>query len=77
MTDLTAEVVEAFAKDEIGVGHALLLARLQPERQLEALNACYQEQYGNGSKAISMTNKGISQIKAKPSRFALCESIAV
>src|ERR1035437_7760259 len=51
LTELAAEVVEAFAKDEIGVGHALLLAKLQPEQQLEALNACYQEQYGNGSKA--------------------------
>jgi ParB family chromosome partitioning protein len=51
LTELAAEVVEAFAKDEIGVGHALLLAKLQPEQQLEALNACYQEQYSNGSKA--------------------------
>ena len=51
LTELAAEVVEAFAKDEIGVGHALLLAKLQPEQQLEALNACYQEQYGNGNKA--------------------------
>ncbi len=41
---------EAFAKDEIGVGHALLLAKLQPEQQEEALAACYQETYGNGSK---------------------------
>jgi ParB family chromosome partitioning protein len=51
LTELAAEVVEAFAKDEIGVGHALLLAKLQPEQQLEALNACYQEQYTNGNKA--------------------------
>jgi ParB family chromosome partitioning protein len=51
LTELAAEVVEAFAKDEIGVGHALLLAKLQPEQQLEALNACFQEQYSNGSKA--------------------------
>lgn len=51
LTELAAEVVEAFAKDEIGVGHALLLAKLQPEQQLEALNACYQEQYSNGNKA--------------------------
>jgi ParB family chromosome partitioning protein len=51
LTELAAEVVEAFAKDEIGVGHALLLAKLQPEQQFEALNACYQEQYNNGNKA--------------------------
>jgi ParB family chromosome partitioning protein len=51
LTELATDVVEAFAKDEIGVGHALLLAKLQPEQQLEALNACYQEQYSNGNKA--------------------------
>jgi len=54
LTELAAEVVEAFAKDEIGVGHALLLAKLQPEQQLEGLNACYQEQYTAGSKARSI-----------------------
>ena len=43
-------MTEAFAKDDIGVGHALLLARLQPEQQEEALAACYQETYTNGSK---------------------------
>ena len=30
LTELTAAVTEAFGKDEIGVGHALLLAKLQP-----------------------------------------------
>ena len=51
LTELAALVAEAFAKDEIGVGHALLLAKLQPAQQEEALAACYQEQYANGSKA--------------------------
>jgi hypothetical protein len=37
-------VVEAFSKDEIGLGHALLLARLQPAQQEEALNACFREE---------------------------------
>lgn len=50
LTELAAPVAEAFAKDEIGVGHALLLAKLQPAQQEEALAACYQEQYNNGSK---------------------------
>jgi hypothetical protein len=36
-------VTEAFANDEIGVGHAFLLAKLQPEQQEEALAACYQQ----------------------------------
>ena len=51
LVQLAPAVTEAFAKDEIGVGHALLLAKLsQPEQQEEALAACYQEAYGNGSK---------------------------
>lgn len=51
LTQLAPAVVEAFSKDEIGVGHALLLAKLQPEQQEEALTACYQESYGNGNKS--------------------------
>ena len=54
LTELVAEAAEAFAKDEIGVGHALLLAKLQPEQQKEALAACYQEQYTNGSRSKSI-----------------------
>ena len=50
LTELAPAVVEAFVKDEIGVGHALLLAKLQQEQQEAALSACYQESYGNGSK---------------------------
>jgi len=54
LTELSPAVTEAFAKDEIGVGHALLLAKLQPAQQEEALAACYQEQYTVGSKARSI-----------------------
>ena len=50
LAQLAPAVIEAFSKDEIGVGHALLLAKLQPEQQEQALAACYQETYGNGSK---------------------------
>lgn len=50
LADLAPAVTEAFAKDEIGVGHALLLAKLQSAQQEEALAACYQEAYGSGSK---------------------------
>jgi ParB family chromosome partitioning protein len=50
LTELAAPVAEAFAKDEIGVGHALLLAKLQPDQQEEALAACWQESYGDGNK---------------------------
>jgi ParB family chromosome partitioning protein len=48
---LTPAATDAFLKDEIGLGHALLLAKLQPGEQDEALSACYQEVYGNGSKS--------------------------
>ena len=50
LADLAPTVTEAFAKDEIGVGHALLLAKMQPAQQEEALAACYQDTYTNGSK---------------------------
>jgi len=50
LAQLAPAVTEAFAKDEIGVGHALLLAKLQPDQQEEALAACYQDTYTNGSK---------------------------
>jgi ParB family chromosome partitioning protein len=50
LTELVPVVIEAFAKDEIGVGHALLLAKLQRDQQEEALAACWQESYANGNK---------------------------
>jgi ParB family chromosome partitioning protein len=50
LTELAPAVVEAFYKDEIGVGHALLLAKLQPAEQEQALAACFREDWGNGSK---------------------------
>ena len=50
LAQLAPTVTEAFAKDEIGVGHALLLAKLQSAEQEQALAACYQDTYTNGSK---------------------------
>ena len=43
LTELAPAVVEAFHKVEIGVGHALLLAKLQPAEQEQALAACFRE----------------------------------
>jgi len=48
LTELTAAVTEAFAKDEIGVGHALLLAKLQPAEHEQALSACFREDWNGG-----------------------------
>lgn len=50
LTDLAPAVVEAFYAEEVGVGHALLLAKLQPDQQEHALSACYKEVYNGGSK---------------------------
>ncbi len=51
LTELAPAVVEAFYKDEIGVGHALLLAKLQPAEQERALAACFREDWGGGGKS--------------------------
>jgi ParB family chromosome partitioning protein len=52
LTELPAPVVEAFYADEIGVGHALLLAKLQPAQQEQALANCFREEWnGAGAKA--------------------------
>jgi len=48
LTDLVPKAVEAFYADEIGVGHALLLAKLPADQQEQALSACFKEVF-NGS----------------------------
>jgi ParB family chromosome partitioning protein len=49
MTDLTKPVVDAFYANEIGVGHALLLAKLPADQQQQALSACFKEVYNGGT----------------------------
>src|SRR5208337_4308338 len=52
LTDLATQVVEAFYAEEIGIGHALLLAKLQPAQQEQALPNCFREEWtGAGAKA--------------------------
>jgi ParB family chromosome partitioning protein len=48
LTELTPVVVEAFYREEIGVGHALLLAKLQPDQQEQSLAACFKEDWSAG-----------------------------
>lgn len=48
LTELVKPVVDAFYANEIGVGHALLLAKLPASVQEQALAACFKEVY-NGS----------------------------
>jgi len=50
LTDLCDEAAAAFYQDHIGVGHALLLAKLPPEQQTPALRACFKEVYNGGDK---------------------------
>ena len=50
LADLVPAAVEAFYADEIGVGHALLLAKLPADQQEGALKACFKEAYNNGAK---------------------------
>jgi ParB family chromosome partitioning protein len=49
LTELVPSAVEAFYRDEIGVGHALLLAKLQPGQQEQALAACFKEDWSAGN----------------------------
>ena len=50
LLDLAPAAVEAFYADEIGVGHALLLAKLPADQQEQALSACFKEVYNGASK---------------------------
>src|SRR5580692_1830956 len=50
LTELSQNVVDAFYREEIGVGHALLLAKLQPDQQEQALSACFREDWSGASK---------------------------
>jgi ParB family transcriptional regulator, chromosome partitioning protein len=50
LADLVPAAVEAFYADEIGVGHALLLAKLPADLQTQALSSCFKEVYNNGAK---------------------------
>jgi ParB family chromosome partitioning protein len=50
LAELVPVVVEAFYREEIGVGHALLLAKLQPDKQEQALAACFKEEWSGGDR---------------------------
>jgi len=51
LADLVPSAVDAFYADQIGVGHALLLAKLPPDQQEQALSACFKEVYNGASKS--------------------------
>src|SRR5271170_270867 len=49
LVDLVPIAVEAFYRDEIGVGHALLLAKLPANQQEQALSAGFREDWSGSS----------------------------
>jgi ParB family chromosome partitioning protein len=51
LVDLVPVAVDAFYANEIGVGHAVLLAKLPADMQQQALSACFEEVYNNGAKS--------------------------
>ncbi|HEV2486059.1 MAG TPA: ParB/RepB/Spo0J family partition protein [Terracidiphilus sp.] len=53
LIDLVPAVVEAFYANEIGVGHALLLAKIGADLQPQALSACFKEVYNGSSQKPS------------------------
>jgi len=50
LLDLVPTVVDVFYTNEIGVGHALLLAKLPADQQEQALSACFKEVYNGAQK---------------------------
>jgi len=51
LTELCEEVATAFYQNDIGVGHAILLAKLPADQQQAGMKACYKEVYtGSGEK---------------------------
>lgn len=48
LTELCDEAAAAFYQNHIGVGHALLLAKLPSDQQQPALQACFKEVYTGG-----------------------------
>jgi ParB family chromosome partitioning protein len=50
LVDLVPAAVDAFYANEIGVGHALLLAKLPANQQEQALSACFKEVYNGPDK---------------------------
>ncbi len=47
LTELCEAVVDAFYRSDIGVGHALMLAKLPADFQQQGLTACFKEVYTN------------------------------
>jgi ParB family chromosome partitioning protein len=63
LADLIPSVAEAFLKDQITIGHALLIAKLPPSQQQEAFAAAFRGMW---------TREGNSQVLIPVRELALC-----
>src|SRR5579859_3245314 len=63
LADLIPPVAEAFLKDQITIGHALLIAKLPASQQQEAFGAAFRGQW---------TSEGDSQVLIPVRELALC-----
>ena len=63
LADLIPPVAEAFLKDQITIGHALLIAKLPASQQQEAFAAAFRGQW---------TSEGNTQVLIPVRELALC-----
>ena len=63
LTDLTAEAKKAFLDGGLLVGHALMLARLQPADQKEALEVCATREYVEGIRGTHPFTMGVRALQ--------------
>lgn len=73
LTELAPAVVEAFYHEEIGVGHALLLAKLQAAQQEQALAACFKEDWSAGLSIGENGAVGIGDLQFVLAAAPCCE----
>lgn len=66
LADLISAVTEAFLKDRISVGHALLIAKLPTSQQQEAFNAAFRGMW---------TSEGNTQTLIPVRELALCGAL--
>ena len=61
LTELIPPIAEAFLRDKIGIGHALLIARLPQSRQQEAFDAAFRQIYtSDGNVQVLMPVRELS-----------------
>jgi len=65
LADLIPPVAEAFLKDQITIGHALLIAKLPASQQQEAFSAAFRGLW---------TSEGNSQVLIPVRELALCDA---